>query len=490
MHHPHPTSTQDTRGTMHWLACLALAATAALSHAAEIRTFYSTDGTPLRASFEGMAGDKAILRLEDGRTFEIDTHQLSSADQTHISEITTRSDKEAAAINKAAGHDITNATPFPQRKARDLAKSLKLRPESKSKYGRSWRLYAASAKKYQLFGTTPYSVALYSDADGLVSNISIVYANKGDFGSTAGFGKDHFKGGTTATAESLAEAMDHDETTVSAALTSVLGPGRSQYYGERGSRRKITRWDWNSHAFILSNVPGEYVGLAIVTTEHADSGGRTSPLKDAELKQRLIESVVRKDNGDVYLSEIPMVNQGPKGYCVPATFERVMRTMGLEADMYLLAMAGETTSGKGFSIDLLLDSVRSQVYAKGRRTRDDYLKQLRIRDVKRYIDQGIPIMWALHSVDAYNKIADENSKRRAKVTDWKSYAESISTEAAALAATPKPGKKHHICMIVGYNESTAELAVSDSWGPAFERRWVPVSVADWASQGGVFMILP
>ena len=45
-------------------------------------------------------------------------------------------------------------------------------------------------------------------------------------------------------------------------------------------------------------------------------------------------------------------------------------------------------------------------------------------------------------------------------------------------------------MIIGYNEATQEIAVSDSWGARFERRWVPVSVADWASQGGVFMILP
>jgi hypothetical protein len=36
-----------------------------------------------------------------------------------------------------------------------------------------------------------------------------------------------------------------------------------------------------------------------------------------------------------------MVDQGPKGYCVPATFERAMRTMGIDADMYLLAMVGQ-----------------------------------------------------------------------------------------------------------------------------------------------------
>lgn len=45
-------------------------------------------------------------------------------------------------------------------------------------------------------------------------------------------------------------------------------------------------------------------------------------------------------------------------------------------------------------------------------------------------------------------------------------------------------------MIVGYNKATQEVAVSDSWGPEFERRWVPIGVADWASAGSIFMILP
>jgi hypothetical protein len=45
-------------------------------------------------------------------------------------------------------------------------------------------------------------------------------------------------------------------------------------------------------------------------------------------------------------------------------------------------------------------------------------------------------------------------------------------------------------MIIGYNEATNEFVVSDSWGSSYERRWVPVKVANWASQGSIFMILP
>jgi len=457
----------------------------------ELRTFHNTEGKALKASFEGMAGDKIKLRREDGKTFELSKDQLCAEDLTYIAEVSSQAGDAAKKLNDAAGHKIADGSPFSERKAEDLAEALHLRPESHSKYGRSWRLYAAFSKDpYTLFGAMPYSVALYSDPAGLVSSISIVYANKGDFGSTAGFGADHFKGGTTATAKTLGEAMTKDEETVSAALTAVLGEGKTQRYGEGGARRKITRWDWNGHAFLLSNEEDEYVGLSVVATEYADAGGKSERLKDGDLKQRLQDSVVREPNGDVYLAEIPMVDQGPKGYCVPATFERTMRTMGLEADMYLLAMVGESKAGGGTSVEKLLENVRSQVYSKGRRTKDESLKQLRLRDIQRYLDQGVPVMWSLHSVEAYNDIANELTAKRATVSDWSAYAAEITAKAAEVVASPKPDGNNHICMIIGYNEATGEIAVSDSWGARFERRWVPLAVADWASMGSIFMILP
>jgi hypothetical protein len=164
--------------------------------------------------------------------------------------------------------------------------------------------------------------------------------------------------------------------------------------------------------------------------------------------------------------------------------------MGLEADMYLLAMVGESQAGGGTSPTILLDNVKHQVLSKGRRIKEEFVKQLRIRDFKRYIDEGIPLMWTLHSVEKYNEIADKNTKARENVTDWKSHSATILAENAEIATTAKPEANGHICMIVGYNEATQEVAVSDSWGPEFERRWVPIGVADWASAGSIFMILP
>ena len=460
------------------------------SHAEEMRVFRSAEGKPLTASFVALSGDTVTLKRQDGKIFDLPKAKLSSEDQAYVSTAALQAGELGTRINTAAGHEIATGLPFASRKAEEIATKLRLRPESKSKYGRSWRLYAASVKDYRLFGTMPYSVALYSSQDGLATSMSIVFANKGDFGSTAGLAQEHFKGGTTATDGTLSAAMDRDEQTVSQSLTTVLGAGKTERYGEGKTRRKVTRWDWNGYAFLLSNEEGEYVSLAVVSSEVANAGGKTTAAKDADLKKRLLTSVVKSENGDVHISEIPMVDQGPKGYCVPATFERGMRTMGLEADMYLLAMVGESQAGGGTSVELLLENVRHQVLSKGRRIKEEEIKQLRVQDIKRYIDQGIPVMWRLCSMPQYNDAADNNTAARTKITDWKAHTDQILSSHAVLAKSPKPESNHHLCMIIGYNEATQEIAVSDSWGAHFELRWVPLSVANWASNGSLFMILP
>jgi hypothetical protein len=469
---------------------LAILSAIALCNGAETRIFHSTEGKALTASFEGISGEIVSLRREDGKIFELPRNRLSAEDQVYLNELAQQAGNASKKLNEAAGHEISDGSRFSDRKAEELAKSLQLQPESQSKYGRSWRLYAAYTKGYQLFGAMPYSVALYSTEGGMASGLSIVYANKGDFGSAAGLAEDHFKGGSTATPTSLLEAMTQDEQTVSKSLTAVLGEGKIQRYGEGKTRRKITRWDWSGHAFLLSNEENEYVSLAIVATQTADAGGKSSLTKDADVKKRLLASILKSENGDVYLSEIPMVDQGPKGYCAPATFERAMRTMGLEADMYLLALIGESGIGGGTSVETLLENVKHQILSKGRRIKEERLKELRIRDFKRYIDEGIPLMWTMCSVEKYNDIANSNTLKRSSISDWKAHTASIAAENLAFAKSAKPEANHHICMIIGYNEATQEVAVSDSWGPRFELRWVPIAVADWASAGGIFMILP
>lgn len=445
----------------------------------------------VEARFEGIKDSRYLLRRRnDAKLFEVNPGLLTKADRLWLDAAAKRLESELAKLNPASGHPLFSGTPFEVRQATEIAAALGLPQESKTRHGASWRLYQKAGASYRLFGAMPYSLALYADAGGCATSLSAVFANKGDFGSKAGEAEKHFEGGNETTEEALEKAISKDDKTLEDAIRQVLGEPRVQRFGEGKSRRTLRRWDWNGHSVLLSREPGEYVSLMIVPVDLAEADGRTARTADKTLRERLKADVRRDPNGDVYLTQIPMVNQGPKGYCVPATFERALRTMGIESDMYLLAMVGGTGIGGGTSVGKLLDAVRSQVYSKGRRTRDIPLKELRVRDVKSYLDEGIPVMWTMMAVDEYGKITNENTKTRKTVTDWAAHAASLKSISAPFAKKEKPNENHHICLIVGYNEATDELAVSDSWGAAFERRWVPAKVASWASQGSIFLILP
>ena len=45
-----------------------------------------------------------------------------------------------------------------------------------------------------------------------------------------------------------------------------------------------------------------------------------------------------------------------------------------------------------------------------------------------------------------------------------------------------------MCMIIGYNEATGELCVSDSWGPQYAERWITMEEANAITQNDLTVI--
>lgn len=448
-------------------------------------------GRKVDVRFEGMIDDEFYIlrRRNDEKVYVTPPDFLLPVDKQFFDNAAIQLSAELTRLRVAASQDFFTGTPLHERGGAEMAEKLGLPPESVSAYTKSWRKYNSGNKDFLLFGAAPYSVALYADGDGKVTSLSVVYCNKGDYKSTRGTGEDHFKGGVEAGGKSLQDAMREDADAISAKLADALGPGKMQRFGEGKTRRTVKRWDWNGYSMILSHEDDEYVSLLVTPTEFADSGGKTAKVNDTQLRKRLRSSVIREDNGDVWISDIPMVNQGPKGYCVPATFERGMRTMGIDTDMYLLAMIGESGIGGGTYVGKLVENVRRMVYNKGRRTKDERPNELRIRDLKRILDDGVPIMWTMMALEDYGKIARENTTLR-KTTAPDAWVVKVRAQNKEFDGRERMNENHHMCMIIGYNAKTEELAVTDSWGPDHALKWVPLKVADWASSHELFMILP
>ncbi|MEM1295813.1 MAG: hypothetical protein AAGH89_10645 [Verrucomicrobiota bacterium] len=450
----------------------------------EFHLFTNTKGQEMEAKIVDVKSGKVTIERRDGRSFMVDATMFVAADQEMIAAWAAApkstapmatSDVAMESMNETLGHPIFADAHLWDDVPEDVAGRLKWRRESKTEFVSSFRNYPRP--DFRLLGTRPYSAALYGEGNG-VNSISLVFANKGD--SVSALGQED-------QLEALNDLIEADVATLSEKLTDLLGEGEKQRFGEGSSRQNVLRWDWNDHAFLVFEQENEYVSLEIQPKAFADAGGKSERIKGLEIRKLARSNVEQRENGDVVVSNLPMVDQGPKGYCVPATFERCMRYLGIPADMYLLAMAGETAMGGGTSGQALMDAVGSDIRRKGRGFDTFRMDEMEFRKLAKYIDEGIPVMWGMYSTKPFNQLANETTKRRKEVEDWGAYAATLETEMESRELAVDRDTAH-ITLIIGYNEETNEIAFSDSWGERYTERWVPAEDAADISQGAFYVV--
>jgi len=395
------------------------------------------------------------------------------------------SDPGFEAVNRAFGAELFADCHLWDDDSEAVAKRLGWPRESLTSTDSSFRKYQPVDAR--ILGCRPHSTVLLAE-QGAPSGLSLVFANKGD--SVLHGTRISDRGARRLRDEqvrNLQRSIREDGKNLAEVLTTLFGEPVADRFGQgRQTRENVKRWDWNGHAFLLAAPREEYVALRIMPGESADAGGK-SRIPDSEIRKRIAARVESRPNGDVVLKDMPMVNQGPKGYCVPATWERAMRYMGVPADMYVLAMAGQTGEGGGTSVAAIAAGARESIVSSGRSLEKIPLK-LDPRGVSKYIDRGVPIMWAMFSTAEFNNAANSRKKSRAQMSDpadWKSQLAEARKAARKFRIDRASG---HVCMIIGYNKQTGEIAVSDSWGPEFAERWVTHEEASAVSQGSFQVI--
>ena len=322
-------------------------------------------------------------------------------------------------------------------------------------------------------------IALQS-TEGKITAVSFMFANRGD--DPVFLGRDPREFPSTKQLKDIDRTLKVDFESLSAALTTRLGPPKSgMAVGSLDPRRRFLRWEYGAQAFVLSHDAEQMVSLKIVPTDR--SGVRF--LSEEQVRRMLKERITKRPNGDIIIDQMPMVNQGPKGYCIPATFERYLRYVGVPADMYELAAVGGTAFGGGGSFDAMVAGLDRYVLQQGRHLeKADF--QFSIDGVARYLNEGRPIIWGLFSTPAFNNLANALTEARQTTTDWAQW-----KKTAAKADVSKLGPDNtsgHACLIIGYNRATNEIAFTDSWGPRFAERWVPLAAAQKISQDAFWVI--
>ncbi len=475
--------------TARTLLVLGLSLASAAAETSEFRTFTNTQGKAVQAKLVGVSGANVTLETANGQKFTFALASLSAADQQYVKAMGGKSgpnDKlEPASVNEAVGQPLFGDVPLWTSSAEEIAAKLKIPQESKTKNTSSYRAY--TKEDYLMFGAHPYAVAMYGENDK-VTGFSIVFANKGDLFSAKGSGEMHFDKDTPPeeAAKIVKKAMDKDLVAIADTLTQKLGAPKKERFGEKAGRMNMQRWDWRGHAILLAEAEGVYVGLQIVTTAFADAGGKVEETGDKVIRARVLANLEKRENGDVVVGDLPMVDQGPKGYCVPATAERAMRYLGIPADMYILANAGESGFGGGTSVEKLLEGVAPQIRSK-RRSFDAWKGEMKMKEIAKYIDKGVPLMWTLCSTSKFNETANQRTKERKGVTNWASWKTKV-TEESANNALPKDKDTAHIVLIIGYNKDTNEIAFSDSWGERYKERWITLPEAEQVSHQNFYVV--
>ncbi|MCM8529995.1 MAG: C39 family peptidase [Lentisphaeraceae bacterium] len=205
--------------------------------------------------------------------------------------------------------------------------------------------------------------------------------------------------------------------------------------------------------------------------------------------------VTKRDNGDVVIARIPMIDQGPKGYCVPATLARIGQHFGVDVSMHEIAMISDSTSGGGTYVGQAMDSLKKKY---GR-------IMLRIKDVKvknpldLYIRRGSTLYptSATAAKAAFDALKDDDRnyktffKNIKKMID-KGYIVAWSMVVGLLPENGEPARQSgggHMRMIIGYNEKTQEIVFSDSWGNGHEEKRMAGKAALLVTNG-LYEIVP
>ncbi|MGB0372941.1 MAG: hypothetical protein ACPGN3_16535 [Opitutales bacterium] len=473
-----------TRIPPSWLLILTAVSTSFAETQLDYVELLSADGRPIEAKIISQDGQTIRIERRDGQRFEVPLAQFSQESQSIITAQLEAASQphgnglvQADRLNEVFGIPLLSSTSFWQETESSLMGRIRWPLESETQSSSSYRIYPGS--NYKILSRRPHSAVCYFGG-GSPELISIVFANKGDSFNEAPSPREAER--------FIRDAIKADGDAIEQRLTAAFGEAKRQSYGEgRSTRQRIQRWDVSDIAILLSNIPGEYVGLQIVPTYVADNKGVSDRLSDSDVRQMAKGNVIERTNGDVVIDNIPMVNQGPKGYCAPATFERYLRYMGLTADMYLLALAGQTQIGGGTYMAPLLDGVRSML-SRNNRSLSEIRKMPDLRSIKKFIDEGRPVMWTLYSTRRFNDLSDNRSATRKQVSDWDEWDRHLRDYRKNAKSIPAQSNNAHIAMIIGYNDDTGEIAFSDSWGPDYSERWLTEEELLAFSQGFNYVV--
>jgi len=429
------------------------------------RTWTNQEGTTLEAQLLSADETHARIRVRTGKVYRISLSTLSQPDQDYVAEWRVANDPTSA----------LDAT--------DLGPRL-LEPETwkSGELPGEWREVSSTAdevierlrKPRPVFGERPESVVRHRRG-GRLTQVVIVYLEEGNFVGYRGDGattpeqdEDREPSAEREEVADRKEAFDRRFEELDETLPSILreitgDDGRQLSVGRGDLRKRVIQYASGDLVLNLDQQEGHLVGLTI---QLAEDFNRRMLVTDDGIGSR--ESEVRDNvevlpNGDSLIRNIPMIEQGSRGYCAMGTLSMITRYYGLNLDIDGLAAAAGYSEGspQGASI--------TEIYKEAAdlgRLRYDEEDEFDFRQVKREVDRGRPVLvwrWFSRPRDAFHL----------------EFAQQFRVEGGA--ALPEPDDESqvpwpterdggHASLITGYNEERGEVFFTESWLNEYRHR--------------------
>ena len=114
---------------------------------------------------------------------------------------------------------------------------------------------------------------------------------------------------------------------------------------------------------------------------------------------------------------------------------------------------------------------------------------LDLAKLETYFEKGIPLTWAMLVDEKLDRDLSSRLRQRTE-SDPEAWSKALIEKRKAARSIKKNQNNGHVCLLIGSNRKTGELATSDSWGPEFNERWITIEEARAISQGDLGAIVP
>ena len=308
-----------------------------------------------------------------------------------------------------------------------------------------------------------------------------------------------------------AEAFNNILNEAKDALTSYTGvKPKLRSGGKRDSAVKLKSWEWKWDKGVIrleanssgkkKNFQAEFIRLNMAANAKGLSGGGAN---DSISKHELRSSITTEEDGTVWLKDVPMVDQGQKGYCMPATLARIFAFYGMDkVDQHTLADLCNSNAGGGTTSQGMEQAM--ETVCKKFRTKfiilEDYVSTLKsvIEPYNKLAKREDKPTMSLYS-DIFGT-ADAKLLRQARagknsqISKWmKDIKKSIDGGSPVIwlvtvgiyqEEIPLPQSRGgHARLIIGYNMKDKTIIYTDSWGAAHARKTMPAADAIGMTMG-------